>query len=196
MKCLYCDSEINTYTLYDLFFEQDKLCEKCRKKMSYHHQKFNLDGLEVESFYDYDSMFKDLLLQYKECYDEILSEIFLFRIENILKIKYFDYKILYIPSSKKKLNERGFNHLRLIFQRLNFEEIKGLTMIEELSQENKNYLGRFRMIDNYFYSGKAYDKVLIVDDVCTSGSSLRGAYKTLKQKNCRQIRAVVLAKTC
>ena len=95
-------------------FEEDKLCINCRNKMKFNHQKFKLEELEVESFYEYDSLFKDLLLQYKECYDEALYDIFLYKIFDYIKIKYAGYKILYVPSSTSKLNQRGFNHLKKI----------------------------------------------------------------------------------
>lgn len=195
MKCLYCDEEINEYTLYDLFFEQDLLCRKCREKMKFHHVKYHLDELEVEAFYEYESLFKDLLLQYKECYDEALSEIFLYKIEDYIRLKYLGYQILYVPSSKRKKEERGFDHLGLIFNKLGLKEVKGLRLKEELSQTGKNYMQRQSMLDNYIYEGKRLNKVLIVDDVCTSGSSLKGVYKALNG-NFKKCKAIVLAKTC
>ena len=137
MKCLYCDKEIKEYSIYSLFVEEDKLCLECRNAMKYHHQKFHLDELEVESFYEYDSLFKDILLQYKECYDEALSEVFLYKIFEYLKLKYTGYQILYVPSSNTKLNERGFNHLKKIYHSLCFKEVVGLKMINDISQVNK-----------------------------------------------------------
>ena len=193
MKCLYCDEEINKTSLYNIFFEEDLLCLNCRKKMKYHHQKFNIEGLEVESFYDYDSLFKDLLLQYKECYDEALKDIFLYKINNYINIKYHDYKTIYIPSTKSKIEERGFNHLNLIFDNLTLKQVKSLSMLEELSQFSKNYEERRKMVNNLIYKGEKLNKVLIIDDVFTTGSSLLGAYNALKgyTKKCR---AIVLAK--
>lgn len=194
MKCLYCDEEIKEYAIYSLLIEEDLLCLKCRNAMKYHHQKFKLDELEVESFYEYNSLFKDILLQYKECYDEVLSEVFLYKIFDYIKLKYIGYQILYVPSCKTKLNERGFNHLKKIYETLGFKEVEGLQTKIESSQLNKNYTERAKMIDNYEYTGNKINKLLIVDDVCTTGSSLKGVYKVMKN-NCRQCKAIVLAKT-
>lgn len=194
MKCLYCNKKINEYTLYSLFIDEDLLCKKCRNKMKYHHQKFKINDLEVESFYDYDSLFKDILLQYKECYDEALKDVFLYRISDYLKIKYHGYRIAYVLSSKNKVHDRGFNHLKQIYNSLNFKEIKGLEMIEDLCQLNKDYSQRAKMLTNYKYCGNRLNKVLIVDDVFTTGSSLYGVYNALKGK-CEKCKAVVLAKT-
>lgn len=194
MVCLYCGEEIVNTSLYSLFIEEDKLCGKCRKSMVYKHTKFKVEDLKVESFYDYDSLFKDILLQYKECNDEALKDVFLYKIQDYLKLKYFNYQILYVPSSKEKIEERGFNHLKLIFEPLHLKEVKGLKMKEELNQVGKNLAERKKMIDNYIYEGGQLNKVLIVDDMYTTGSSLKGVYKTIKPK-CKEIRAIILGKS-
>ena len=193
MKCLYCDAKIYKESLYSLFIEKDKLCSACREKIKQNHQIFIRDGIKIETFYHYDSLFKDLLLQYKECYDETLKDVFLYGIKERIILKYHGYKIIYVPSSKEKLNQRGFNHLKLIFDELHFEEVSGLRMIEELSQVNKDKKQREKMLNNYLYEGNKLDKVLIVDDVYTTGSSIIGVSRALKPY-ANNIRALTLAK--
>ena len=193
MKCLYCDAKIYKESLYSLFIEKDKLCSACREKIKQNHQIFIRDGIKIETFYHYDSLFKDLLLQYKECYDEALKDVFLYGIKERIILKYHGYKIIYVPSSKEKLNQRGFNHLKLIFDELHFEEVSGLRMIEELSQVNKDKKQREKMLNNYLYEGNKLDKVLIVDDVYTTGSSIIGVSRALKPY-ANHIRALTLAK--
>lgn len=193
MKCLYCDAKIYKESLYSLFIEKDKLCSACREKIKQNHQIFIRDGIKIETFYHYDSLFKDLLLQYKECYDEALKDVFLYGIKERIILKYHGYKIIYVPSSKEKLNQRGFNHLKLIFDELHFEELSGLRMIEELSQVNKDKKQREKMLNNYLYEGNKLDKVLIVDDVYTTGSSIIGVSRALKPY-ANNIRALTLAK--
>lgn len=191
-NCLYCDTKINRYTLYSLFIEEDKLCLKCREDLKPKLNTFYIDDLKVTSIYKYDSLFKTLLLQYKECYDEALAPIFMYKIDILIRIKYLGYKILYVPSSIDKLNKRGFNHLKLIFDYMDFKEVNGLKKKEELSQANKNAKDREKMIDNFIYEGEKLDKVLIIDDVCTTGSSLKGVYKAIKG-HCKHVEAFVLA---
>ena len=153
-----------------------------------------VEDMKVEYLYDYDSLFKTLLLQYKECYDEALKGVFLYKIDVFLRLKYLGYRIIYVPSTKDKADKRGFDHLREVFSPLGFKEIEGLRMKEELIQEGKDYKEREKMIGNYIYDGPYIDKVLIVDDVCTSGSSLKAVKRAL-YGHYGKIRALVLAKT-
>ena len=193
MKCLFCDKEIKHYSLYSLFIEENKLCVECEEKIKKQHTIIKSEKLKIELFYKYDSLFKDILLQYKECYDEALKDIFLYKIEDYLKIKYHGYQILYVPSTKEKTNERGFNHLEKIFERLNMKKVVGLKNKKEISQVNKNQKERQEMKDNFYYEGPNLNKVLIVDDVYTTGSTIKGVYEAMRPY-CKKIRAVILAK--
>ena len=100
--------------------------------------------------------------------------------------------MVYAPSSEEKRNKRGFDHLKLIFDRLGFEVVK-VEKKHEYIQEGKSLNERKQMIDNYYYDGGQIDKLLIVDDVCKTGSTLLGIYKAFKCKT-NVINALVLAK--
>ena len=192
MNCLYCDKMINHYSLYDLFIEKDLLCSSCRKELNLKLEKFKVEDLDCLCLYKYDSLFKTLLLQYKECYDEALCEVFLYKVELLIRLKYQGFKVVYAPSSEEKRNKRGFDHLKLIFDRLGFETVS-VNKRHEYIQEGKNLNERKQMIDNYYYEGSHIDKLLIVDDVCTTGSTLLGIYKAFLGK-ADTIKALVLAK--
>ena len=194
MRCLYCDNEINKFKISSLLYKDEKLCLDCRNSLRINRAYINLDDIRVETFYNYDDgIFKSLLMQYKECYDEALSTLFIERIIDYLQIKYHGYELLFIPSSKEKLNKRGFNHLDLIFKDLHLKKNYGLIMKEELVQEGKNFNERYLMADNYVYIGDKLNKVLIVDDVITSGSSILGAYRAIKSE-CKSVKAICLAR--
>ena len=139
-----------------------------------------IGNLDVLTLYNYDGFFRDLLIQYKECYDEALAPVFLYMLKDYIRLRYRGYKLLFVPSSKTKINERGFNHLELIFKDIKLDIINGLYMKEDMIQEGKNLSERKKIIDNYVYSGKKYNKVLVVDDVLTSGSSVLGVYNAIK----------------
>lgn len=192
MRCLFCDKEYHKESLNSLLIKRDKLCPACRKELKVKHRIVNLNEIKVETFFDYEGIFKSLLLQYKECYDEALSEVFLYSIEDYIRLKYYNYHIVYIPSSKAKLDKRGFHHLKLIFESLGLKEAQGLRQIKDISQENKTLKQREDMLNNYIYEGNYYEKILIVDDVLTTGSSIYGAYKAIRKKS-KKVKCLVLA---
>ena len=193
MRCVYCDQEINKVNISSVLFNEDKLCISCRNKLKVNTKYINIGSINVETFYDYDGIFKELLIQYKECYDEALADIFLYMLDDLIRYKYFGYYILFVPSSKDKLEKRGFNHLEQIFKNVKLKKATGLQMKQELIQEGKNLSERKLMLDNYIYEGRKLNKVLIVDDVLTTGSSINGVIKAIKPY-ANKIKALALAR--
>ena len=193
MRCIYCDRLIDRIGIRDLLIKEDILCINCRKELGFKKKYISLNNMKIETFYEYDSLFKTMLLQYKECYDEALKDVFLYRLNEYIFFRYYGYEIVVIPSSKKKLQERGFNHLRLIFENVGLKINEGLLMKEDLIQEGKSAIERKSMIHNYFYAGNSIKKALIVDDIITTGSSITGAYNALKG-HCDHIKVLVLAR--
>lgn len=182
MNCLYCDSKIEKMSLTSLFLQEDLLCSKCRQQLKIERKIIDLGEFKVETFFEYDGIFKSILLQYKECMDEALKPVFLYGLDEYMNIRYHSYKLLLAPSSKSKLEKRGFNHLEGIFEPIKLERINGLRMINDLCQEGKNYEERSKMKNNYIYEGERIDKLLIVDDVLTTGSTLMGIFNVLNSK--------------
>jgi len=193
MKCLYCDKEISKESLYSIFIEDDELCPECRNQLKIQIRNFKVDDIEIETLFNYDSLFKSLLIQLKECYDESIKDVFLYKLRLYLFVKYFGYHVVFMPSSKLKKEERGFNHLELIFESIPFKKTKGLVYKQDLIQEGKNKKERELMIDNYIYEGEYHKKILLVDDVMTTGSSIKGASKVLKNK-CQKYKVLCLGK--
>ena len=180
MRCLYCDKAIDRISFKSLFIKEDGLCTDCRGKLVLKRRIIKVQEMEVETFYDYDGMFRSLLLQYKECLDEALKDVFLYEIADYINLRYMGYRICFIPSSRKKLEFRGFEHLKMMFEEVKLKQLEGLKMKDELCQEGMDLNESMKMLDNFVYEGKQEKRVLLVDDVLTSGSTLLGAYRTLK----------------
>ena len=182
-KCLFCqkDKLHNSSLLYYLVNDDD-LCECCRKQLEYAPIKVKLHGVEIRSYYRYNDTLKSLILQYKECYDEALKDVFFYDLKWKLRLKYYDYIIVICPSSKSNLERRGFNHLYLMCASIGLKIEDILYKKEDLSQNNLNYQARAKMIGNIALKDGAVPppKILLIDDILTTGSTIVGAYRALK----------------
>ncbi len=106
-----------------------------------------------------------------------------------------------IPLSKLRYNERGFNQAKIIssfFQKfLYFPIIDSLIRKEErLSQaQTKNKRIRYFNVKGVFTKIKFVpENVLLIDDVITSGSTVKEATKILKKAGAKKVYALALAK--
>lgn len=195
MKCLYCDEDYyKNSSIIHYLFDKDPLCERCRQALIFKPNIIKKEELKVKSFYIYNKMFSSLILQYKECMDEALKDIFIYPVRAYLRMRYYKYTLVYVPSSKKNLERRGFNHLVLMFQSLKLNSADILEKIEDISQNNLSIDKRKRMITNIRLKDgvKVPKHILLVDDVYTSGSSIYGSYLALKNYS-KDIKAITIA---
>ena len=195
MKCIFCDKDYYRHsTFFHAFFTKDPLCSDCRSAMAKKYHKIKSEDLLVMTFYDYSDLFKDLLLQYKECYDEALKEVFLYEIKDYLRLRYHDYTFIWVPSSQKDLQRRGFDHMRLMLENSGLKYLDALQKNSDLSQNLRSLKERQIMRQNIAIKEGVCipKKVVLIDDVLTTGASMSGAYQALASKACK-IACVALA---
>lgn len=122
---------------------------------------------------------------------------FLTRYVNVLKHKYKSYKIVPLPSYEKDDLRRGFNHIIEIYSRLNLEILKVLYKINNEKQAKKTRVERMNVLKNFEIRDIEKiknQKILIVDDVYTTGSSINAAITLIKKGKPKKIEVLVLAK--
>ena len=149
------------------------------------------------ALYDYDETIRDLIYKVKGCGDIELRETFLERYINIFKIKYKDYYLVPAPSYYEDDNKRGFNHVIEIYRCLGLEPLYIFEKIDDYKQagsnvQNRQNIGEHIKTKNINLYGK---KILIVDDVYTTGSTIRFMIKQLRKMNPKTIKILVVAKT-
>ena len=184
MRCLMCGKELGEGSIRDIFVGEDGICEECRKQWLEKNIKFELDGIKGEADYIYNKAFSSSLIQFKECGDEALKDIFLFEVKKKIRRKYRGYTLCCMPSSIEKRKSRGFSHLEEMYSCLNMKIID--PFIKNTNESQKQLPGYLRSNMRHEIVLKEGiqlpKKILLVDDTITSGSTLKGALSCIDTK--------------
>ena len=226
ISCILCDKPIkitNTYSLCkdcfkELHFIKDG-CIKCGKPIIYHSlEKQDIEGCSYcfnKSFYfdksisciEYNDISKQLILGLKYKNKTYISKY----ISNIIKEKLelenikFDY-ILFVPLHKNRLRERGFNQSEKIANKLGellnipvldcIDRVKNTKKLYKLNKEDreKELKNGFTVKENINLIKNK--KVILIDDIFTTGSTANEISKVLKINSADSICIFTLLTTC
>lgn len=199
---------------------KDGLCPKCNLELKKQAEVNILQKGEIEEnikkekyfeelmyIFKYEGQVRKLILDYKFNEKSYLYKTFvnfLLKNEKIFEnIKKYD-KIIPVPISKKRNKERGYNQSMLIAEEIanktNLELvnnclIKTKNIIEQskLNKEDRqqNIQGVYSLQNERLITNK---KILLVDDIYTTGSTVNECCKILQQSNPKTIGVLVLAK--
>ena len=187
-SCVICESEFIG------------ICPLCKSKIK-RVKEFN----RVFSYGYYNGVLKKLILEFKYNKNFVAGSILVdFLCDMITENKMdIDY-IVYIPSSKKAIRDRGFNQCEYLAQEikksLNIsicnDIIKNKNIKEQklLSKEEryKNIKGAFFLRSDKNIRNK---KLLLIDDVMTTGATLYECEKLLKENGALSIKLLTVAKS-
>lgn len=198
--CLDCWQGISQY--------QGPICQKCGKPLVSNISVTCGDCLAdkpafkwVRSFGIYDGTLKKAINLFKyygiKRLSKPLSE-FMFK----MKIPAVDV-VVPVPLSKKKLKQREFNHAALLAKYISIYlgtrvTLDCLVKVKETmpqvglsaKERGKNVRNAFLAKNNEFIKGK---NILLVDDVLTTGATIRECSKSLKSAGAGEIYAITLA---
>lgn len=174
-----------------------KICHRCFLKFKPKLTKFYIGNILGYYIYNYDEQIQNVLYQFKGCFDYELSGVFLDYFRHYLHLKYLGYVLVPAPSSKEADEERGFNHVIEMFKCLKLPInpcIHKTTNIKQsdLSAKEREQIKDYLVIDDVDFSNK---KVLIVDDVFTTGSTIRAMINLVESKKPKRIKVLVMSKT-
>ena len=154
-------------------------------------------GKEVshKSCFVYNEAMKDFFSQYKFQGDYTLYSVFTEVLQKELK-GYSDYTLVPIPVSSEKYQTRGFNQVTAFLEgtKLQFKEI--LEKYDTIAQSSKMREERlqsqqcFKVKDNV----QVPTKVLLIDDIYTTGSTLQLAKEILVEAGVKEIVTFSLAR--
>ena len=194
--------------------DKKSLCNKCKIKLQKNAICKIEDYKNTSSYFNehiylfqYTGEIRDTILKYKFNEKSYIYRTFLEFIKNNKKIcaqiKKYDI-IIPVPISKKRLNTRGYNQSALIAKELAKElsieysekiliKIKDNNPQSEMKQDTRksNVRGVYKTINEEIIYNK---KVLIIDDIFTTGSTADECAKVLKENNAESIGVFTLAK--
>lgn len=216
--CLGC-SQVGSYICHKCFKKLKVIdrptCPYCHKQ-SYlgltHpkcYKKLSIDG--ILSIYYYDNFLKKIIKNIKyrlatTVWEEFWKSIPLSDINKLFFFKKIlgEAYVQVVPLTQNKYKQRGFNQAMLIakyFNKiLNLPFINGLKRSHEaLAQAQiKSKKSRLKNIRNVFTKIKGVDirnkTVILIDDVVTTGATLKEAGRVLKRSGANKVYALTLAK--
>ena len=190
------------------------LCNKCQKQLERlaefqveKNQNINYYFQEHLYIFSYQERIRKLILNYKfngksYLYKTIVN--FLLKNEKFFQIlKSYD-TIIPVPISKKRRKERGYNQSELIAReiakraKINYNNqslLKTKNIIEQSKlnkeQRQKNIQGVYQIRNHKKITNK---KILLIDDIYTTGSTANECSKILEQANPKKIGVLTIAK--
>ena len=194
-RCLICyDHADERQSFVQWLFGSDVICGSCRMKFEKCNKDYYLHDLKIHGFYMYDDFVENLLYQYKEGRDIALAEVFLAAVRKEFIDKCRHHVLIPMPSSEQKKKERGFAHLHEMLKGMDIDICDCLIKSEDYKQSL--HRGKARKQIKEVMQLKSDVKIptcklILFDDVCTSGSTLLAAYDLLHEFN-EQISAEVL----
>ena len=168
------------------------ICYSCLNQLNPSFIEFKIDDVECLAIYEYSDFVKEKIYQYKGCGDFELANVFVGPFALELKTLFRDFEIVLVPSHKEE------NHVSYMFNCLGLNMHDIFYKSENHKQSDQNYhkrheVGKFIK----FKEGKADlagKKILLVDDVCTTGSTLKACIKKIKDLNPLNLKVLVIAK--
>lgn len=179
-------------------------------------RKYGLDGLT--SIWDYDGLIKKIIYMIKydgltHAIDECVESSFKLIAEDINRFYSFlsflssdNGCITYVPMHIKKEKKRGFNQAEIIAKKIGKVSSRRVVSLLRKTIDTKNQTKldreeRLENIKNCFQFCDNWDKLslsqnlILVDDVFTSGATMKECCKVLKQAGIKKVWGFTLART-
>ena len=138
------------------------------------------------------------MYQFKGCFDIELVDVFLQPYYFGLKLLFDGFTMIPVPSFSEDDKERGFNHVETIFSKVGLPMVNVLEKTSHFKQANNTGKDR-KNIKDYLkikqLSTLRHKRILIVDDVYTTGSTMKAFIELVKTLSPKEIRILVMSKT-
>ena len=191
-KCYFCGK--SKYSL--------KMCPDCYEKLNFLDTNANriINGIDIYCVGLYDSELQKLIrgLKYHKQKDLAYFQA-RFMYEYFLKLEIFkdkDFELVPVPLHKNRIKKRKYNHMELVCEE--FSKLSGFSCNFELIKRIKDTSPQYNLsrnqrlvnlaeafeVDITKYNNKA---LLLMDDICTTGSTFEEMIKVLKSNGVKDI---------
>ncbi len=198
--------------------EGDFLCMDClnsldKKKISQSYKKIDdpdlhhLDGVIYALDYAKNPQIQAAIKQLKYKFTQDLAKHFAdmmaLKLSELNMVKGHKIILIPVPLHKKRLNERGFNQAEVIAKLIdNAEVIPMLERVRNTKQQarlskkerHENLTGAFRLNKKCIHKYNSENIYFLVDDVCTTGSTLEKCAEVLKKNGIEKVYGLVIAR--
>lgn len=200
-KCVFCESVL----------KDTDICHECEKKLPYTvgdsaMQKFPFIDKCVSPLY-YNDKVRASVHRYKfggcSAYSRRYGILMSDCVENNLDCRSIDV-ISWIPLSKKRLRQRGYDQARLLAEEIAaktglpcrqlLQKVKNnsaQSLTRDAKQRRENVAGVYALDDGADVSGL---RILLVDDVVTTGATMSEAARILRKAGAKSVFGVTLAR--
>jgi competence protein ComFC len=195
-SCLLCETSIAATPSWKALLaleKQTKICQDCSKKFKRADIKEEDSILnQVTSLYTYNEAMREYLHQFKFLQDVALASVFANELRTLLK---GNATIVPIPMHPEKRIQRTFAHVDELLKsaRIPFTHILEKTGTEAMGEKSR--VQRLAMEPLFTMKlGTAIQPgtYILVDDIYTTGTTLRHAATVLKQAGATRVEAVTL----
>ncbi|PLR83153.1 amidophosphoribosyltransferase [Bacillus canaveralius] len=175
-------------------FRKDDLCFDCFRWEEDPEWKHQLD--RNISIFVYNDFIKDMIARFKFRGDYILSKAFAGYIETRLN-SFHTHLLVPIPLSEERLYDRGFNQAEALINEAGLSPSNCLSRIHTEKQSKKSRSERihlpqvFQVLEPDQVASK---QIILIDDIYTTGSTLRHAAKQLKAAGAASVLSLTLAR--
>ena len=200
-KCVFCESVL----------KDTDICRECEEKLPYTvgdsaMQKFPFIDKCVSPLY-YKDKVRASVHRYKfggcSAYSRRYAALMSDCVENNLDCRSIDV-ISWIPLSKKRLRQRGYDQARLLAEEIAaktglpcrqlLKKVKNnsaQSLTRDAKQRRENVAGVYALDDGADVSGL---RILLVDDVVTTGATMSEAARILRKAGAKSVFGVTLAR--
>ena len=200
-KCVFCESVL----------KDTDICRECEEKLPYTvgdsaMQKFPFIDKCVSPLY-YKDKVRASVHQYKfggcSAYSRRYAALMSDCVENNLDCRSIDV-ISWIPLSKKRLRQRGYDQARLLAEEIAaktglpcrqlLQKVKNnsaQSLTRDAKQRRENVAGVYALDDGADVSGL---RILLVDDVVTTGATMSEAARILRKAGAKSVYGAAIAR--